>query len=286
MVAKVVAAMERVLGKGVNALAKEHQVIRRERKFTGESLLKMLVLTLLKKPGATFNDLALTAAQWDVPVSATAVEKRFTQSLVDFLREVLGEALKELVAAEPTSVELLQRFTAVFIGDSSSIALPDKWQTLFPGCGGTEGSGQAALQLPVRWNLKTGELPLLLIEAGRASDAKSQIIQQDVLAGAVEIFDLGDFSIPRFRRLHERGAYFISRLQSGTAVLDQNGQTIELRRWLATHADQHDRPADPVGKSRTSPWPTDRDPSHRGSGQSTPPEGARERGPARSHGVG
>ena len=37
MVAKVVAAMERVLGKGVNALAKEHQVIRRERKFTGES---------------------------------------------------------------------------------------------------------------------------------------------------------------------------------------------------------------------------------------------------------
>ena len=213
MVAKVVAAMERVLGKGVNALAKEHQVIRRERKFTGESLLKMLVLTLLKKPEATFRDRALTAAQWDVPVSATAVEKRFTQPLVDFLREVLGEVLKELVAAEPTSVELLQRFTAVFIDDSSSIALPDEWQALFPGCGGTDGSGKAALKIQVRWNLKTGELPLLLIEAGRASDAKSEIIQQDVPAGAVEIFDLGDFSIPRFRRLSARGAPFISRRQ-------------------------------------------------------------------------
>ena len=213
MVAKVVAAMERVLGKGVNALAKEHQVIRRERKFTGESLLKMLVLTLLKKPEATFRDRALTAAQWDVPVSATAVEKRFTQPLVDFLREVLGEVLKELVAAEPTSVELLQRFTAVFIDDSSSIALPDEWQALFPGCGGTDGSGKAALKIQVRWNLKTGELPLLLIEAGRASDAKSEIIQQGVSAGAVEIFDLGDFSIPRFRRLSARGAPFISRRQ-------------------------------------------------------------------------
>ena len=147
--------MERVLGQGVNALAKEHQVIRRERKLTGESLLKRWVLALLKKPEATFRDRAFTAAQWDVPVSATAVEKRFTPSLVDFLREVLSEALKELVAAEPTSVELLQRFTAVFIGDSSSSALPDKWQMLFPGCGGTEGSGQAALKIQVRWNRKS-----------------------------------------------------------------------------------------------------------------------------------
>lgn len=75
---------------------------------------------------------------------------------------------------------------------------------------------------------------MVLIEAGRASDAKSEIIQQDVPAGAVEIFDLGYFSIPRFRRLHDGKADFISRLQYGTAVLDEEGQTIHLRRWLAT----------------------------------------------------
>ena len=118
-------------------------------------MLKRWVLTLLKKPEATFRDRAFTAAQWDVPVSATAVEKRFTPPLVDFLREVLGKAWKELAVAEPTSVALLPRFTAVFIGDSSSSALPDEWQALFPGCGGTKGSGQAALQLQVRWNRKT-----------------------------------------------------------------------------------------------------------------------------------
>ena len=84
-------------------------------------------------------------------------------------------------------------------------------------------------------NVKTGELPWLRIEAGRASDAKSEIIPQDVPAGALEIFDLGDFSIPHCRRLRARGAPFISRRQSGTAVLvDQQGQTLELRRWLAT----------------------------------------------------
>jgi Transposase DDE domain len=244
MVAKVVAAMERVLGEDLDGLAEKHKVVVRKRKFTGETLLKMLVMTLLKKPDAVFSDLATTAAQLGVSVSATAVEKRFTQPLIDFLRAVLDKALKELVAAEPTSVALLQRFTAVFIGDSSSIALPDKWQELFPGCGGTEGSGKAALKLQVRWDLRTGELPLVLIEAGRASDAKSEIIQQDVPAGAVEIFDLGYFSIPRFRRLDEGQAYFISRLQYGTTVLDEQGQPISLCRWLATQTQTNvvDRP--------------------------------------------
>lgn len=105
-------------------------------------MLKMLVMTLLKKPNAVFSDLALTAAQLGVSVSVTAVEKRFTQPLVDFLRAVLDRSLKELVAAEPTSVALLQRFTAVFIGDSSSIGLPDKWRELFPGCGGRRGAAR------------------------------------------------------------------------------------------------------------------------------------------------
>ena len=142
MVAKVVAALERVLGERVNALAAKHKVVRRRRKLSGESLLKMWVLTLLKQPEAGVKDLALTAAQLCVPVSETAVGKRFTQSLVDFLREVLGEALKELVAAEPTSVALLRRrFTAVLLGDSSSSTLPDELQAVFSGCGGTAGSG-------------------------------------------------------------------------------------------------------------------------------------------------
>jgi Transposase DDE domain len=236
MVAKVVTVMERILGSTVEELAGQRRVIKRQRKFRGQSLLRMIVLTLLKKPAATFEDMALTAAQLGVPVSTTAVEKRFTQPLVDFLRDVLSLALQQVVAAEPVSVELLERFTAVFIGDSSSIALPDEMQQEFPGCGGTEGSGLAALKIQVRWNLKTGELPLVLIEVGRASDAKSPIAQQEAQAGALEIFDLGYFSLERFRRLDEGRAFFISRLQHGTTVLDEHGRVVRLAEFLAAQA--------------------------------------------------
>ena len=143
MVAKVVSVMETVLGSMVEEFAEKRGVIKRKRKFRGQSLLRMVVLTLLKKPEATFEDMAFTAAQLGVPVTAHAVEKRFTQPLVDFLRDVLSLALQQVVAAEPVSVELLERFTAVFIGDSSSLALPDELAAEFPGCGGTGGSGLA-----------------------------------------------------------------------------------------------------------------------------------------------
>jgi len=239
MIAKVVALMETILGREVEVFAQQHAVIKRQRKFDGQSLLRMLVLTLLKKPDANFQDMALTAAQLGVDVSATAVEKRFTQPLVDFLKEVVRVALQQLVAAEPVSVELLNRFTAVLVGDSSSIRLPDELQHEFPGCGGTEGSGLAALKIQVRWNLKTGELPQVLIEVGKASDAKSPIAQQAALAGSLEIFDLGYFSLERFRRLVDEQAFFISRLQHGTTVLNEAGEVLHLREFLPAQAVQN-----------------------------------------------
>jgi hypothetical protein len=236
MVAKLASLLEKVLGAETEELALKHGVIQRRRKFTGQSLLRMLVLTLLKKPDATYADWALTAAQGGVVVTATAVEKRFTQPLVDFLREALTVVLGQVLAAEPIDIELLQRFTCVFIGDSSSIRLPDEMQAEFPGCGGTEGSGAAALKIQVRWNLQTGALPQVLIEIGKASDCKSPIAHQPPQAGALEIFDLGYFSVERFRGRHEAQAFFISRLQHGTAVFDQNGQAILLRTFLPGNA--------------------------------------------------
>ena len=82
MVAKVVSVMETVLGPMVEEFAEQRNLIQRKRKFCGQSLLRMLVFTLLKKPDATFADMAFTAAQLGVDVSAMAVEKRFTQPLI------------------------------------------------------------------------------------------------------------------------------------------------------------------------------------------------------------
>ena len=228
------AALQRVLGMHLDDLARQCGVVLRERKFTGRSLLRMLVLTLLHKPDASPWDFFVTATQLGLEVSPTAVEKRLAagQPLVDFLRAALERALRQAVSARPDAAELLQRFTAVLLGDSTVVALPDALADAFPGCGGLEGAGRAALKIQVLWDLKTGRLERLHVEAGKSSDAHSPIALEEAEAGALLVYDLGYFDVDRFAALDARQVKFLSRLQHGTAVYDADGVALELASYL------------------------------------------------------
>jgi hypothetical protein len=228
----VSASLQACLSEDLDQLARDCQVVIRERVFTGRSLLLMIVATLLHKPDATWADFHLTAAQLGLDLSQTAVEKRFAagQPLVDFFRKALEGALRQAVVAdEPSGAALFERFTAVLIGDASTVALPDELAALFAGCGGSAGTSRAALKLQILWDLKSGELAQLLVEPGKASDAKSPIAQATVAeAGDLLVFDLGYFDLDRLGAIDARKAKFISRLLHGTDVFDGNGKTLNL----------------------------------------------------------
>ena len=136
IVGKVAATIQNVLGPEAEELGRATGVIQRRRKFTAVSLLRMLVLTLLRKPDAKATDFQSTAAQLGLDVTSTAVENRFTPQLVGFLRAVLEHTVLRVLAASPQTVDLLNKFTSVRIGDSSTIALSDELADQFPGCGG------------------------------------------------------------------------------------------------------------------------------------------------------
>jgi hypothetical protein len=224
--------LQECLSEDLDHLARDCQVVRRQRVFTGRTLLLMIVATLLRKPDATWADFHLTCAQLGLDLSQTAVQKRFAtgQPLVDFLRKALERALQKAVAAQPSTAALFQRFTAVLIGDASTIALPDELAGLFQGCGGSEGASRAALKLQVLWDLKTGELAQLHVEPGKASDAKSPVAHaEEVEAGNLVVFDPGYFDLDRLRAVDARKAKFISRLLFGTEVYDSsNGKPLNL----------------------------------------------------------
>jgi hypothetical protein len=227
----VSASLQACLNEELDPLARDCQVVRRERVFTGRTLLLMVVATLLRKPDATWADFHLTAAQLGLDLSQTAVEKRFAagQPLIDFLRKALERVLQKAVAAQPSSAALFQRFTAVLIGDASTVALPDELAGLFKGCGGSEGASRAALKLQVLWDLKTGRLAQLHVEPGKASDTKSPIARADEIeAGSLLVFDLGYFDLERLTRVDARKAKFISRLLFGTEVFHRDGEPLDL----------------------------------------------------------
>jgi hypothetical protein len=226
----VSASLQACLGEELDQLARDCEVVRRQRLFTGRSLLLMIVATLLHKPDASWADFHLTAAQLGLDLSQTAVEKRFAagQPLVDFFRRAFERALGQAIAADPSSAALFQRFSAVFVGDASTIALPDELAHLFAGCGGSEGASRAALKLQVLWDLKTGQLAQLHVEPGKASDARSPIARAEAQPGELFVFDLGYFDLSRFAQTHARGAKFLSRLLHGADVFDTRGEPLNL----------------------------------------------------------
>jgi hypothetical protein len=128
--------LQSALGAALDAIGRRTGAIRRRRKFAGASLLKTVVLTVLKSPKAQTDDFVATAAQLGVTVTPQAVEKRFTGRLVAFLRAGLGHVLEHAVVAEPAAIPLLERFSAVEIRDSTTVTVPDDYADEFPGCHG------------------------------------------------------------------------------------------------------------------------------------------------------
>ena len=231
----VAAQLQDSLGPKLDELGRETGAIQRQRKFSGASLLKTIVLTLLRKPTAEGDDFAATAAQVGVPVTTEAVEKRFSERLITFLRAGLEHVLGHLVQAPPVATAVLAKFTAVEIADSTTITRPDEYAEEFPGRGGQGDSGKAAIKLQARWELRTGGLTRLAVQAGRDSDVQSQAEDEPVTPGSLSIRDLGYFQLERFRALEAGGAYWISRWQPGTAVFTPEGQPLNVLEYVQKH---------------------------------------------------
>jgi Transposase DDE domain len=235
IVQTVTTSLQRLLGSALDELARSCGLIARERKFTGQTLLKTIVLTLLHKPDATWSDFHLTATQLGLHLSVTAVKNRFAagEPLVDFFKQAFQLALRHLVAAEPANAALFACFHAVFLGDATTLHLPAELADLFPGCGGDAHTSRAALKVQVLWDLKTGQLQQMEIEAGKAADALSPIALAEAPERTLLVYDLGYFDIERFAALDRQKAKFISRLQFGTKVLEPEQQSvIDLAAYL------------------------------------------------------
>lgn len=232
IVARTGAVLQGLLTTVAEELGRRCQLIQRKREFTGSSLVATFVLGFLRHPKPRWDQLALVARECGADVSPQAVEQRVTPALRDTLKGVWLKAVECAVLAEARVQPLLQRFTHVLIGDSTTIPLSDALAGEFPGCGGSHGAGRAAAKWQVIWDCLSGGLWKMSWEAGRQNDSTSSILDETPPAGSLSIFDLGYFSLARFGAWQSAGAHWISRGISDLLVT-VDGQTHDLHEWLA-----------------------------------------------------
>src|SRR5947208_15101307 len=78
--------LQTALGGSLDDIGRQTGVIKRQRKFSGVTLLKTIILTLLKSPNAKPDQFVTTATQLGVLVTPQAIEDRFSPRLVALLR--------------------------------------------------------------------------------------------------------------------------------------------------------------------------------------------------------
>lgn len=232
IVAKVGAALQRLFGETAQTAADESGVIKRLRKFTPLSLARTYVLGHLKDPKASDEKLAQMAAQCGAEVTPQAIEQRHTPTLVDFLQKLFCEATQQVVVGSDKALApILERFTNVTLLDSSVITLPDEMKEQFAGCGGSYGSGEAAVKLQTELDLRSGALTVQ-VESGRSTDGATSRQHVRRGKGSLRISDLGYFNLLVFAAMMAADEYFLSRLLLGTTVRLGNGQAVDLLPWL------------------------------------------------------
>ena len=225
---QVTAALQDVLTTAAEAAGRATGFVQRASPLTGATFTQTLVFGFLATPDPALEELAQTAATVGVPVSPQALDQRFTPAAAACLECVLSQAITRVVAAAPVAVPLLERFTAVYLQDSSTIVLPDALAPVWQGCGGsTSEHTAAALKLQVRLELRTGQLSGPQLQDGRASDHEPAL--PTVLpAGALRLADLGYWSLDELQTLAQQEVFWLSRLQAATTVYTVDGQRREL----------------------------------------------------------
>jgi hypothetical protein len=209
-------------------LARVHGGVKRRSRFAGDTLVQTLVLGWLSNPRASLRQLCQMAAVRGVVITPQGLEQRFTAELARSLQAVLVAAAQTLVAArEPVAIPLLQRFTGVYLTDTTTISLPSALAEVWPGCGGNPGQGEAALKLPVSYEIARGSLSGLSLEDGRRHDRTTPVAHATYPANSLVVRDLGFFRLADLAAYSAAGVGFLTRLQAGTVVWTQDGQRHE-----------------------------------------------------------
>lgn len=217
------------------------------------SWVQGLVFGWLEQPRASVAALARAIAVAGSPVSPQAVQQRFGKAEADLLpgacllRRVLermtGHALHNVTRTQLSSRQKtwLEAFPAIWIRDSTIIALPDTLHDQWPGSGTTSRAG---LKISTQWEWHRGALAPLHITPARIHDQKAAKEQDrhrleqghPVQPGEMHVFDLGYFSLSWMTGLHQQGAYFCCRYKTGTHLGMESGEDSQLQ-WSKSPLD-------------------------------------------------
>jgi hypothetical protein len=221
----------------IMTLARKSGFLKRTRKITAQAMIHACCL-LTAYPVCSLTTWAiLLGGLLQTTLSKQAVAKRLNAACVRFVRQSLFAALKTTSQLQPhIDSGVFQAFRRVLLQDSTSLRLPARLATIFPGSGNQHQAKTATLKIQTIYDaLSENFVHFLLTPFTRNDQAASRDILALVQAGDLLLRDLGYFVLEVFATLNARGVYFLSRYHHGTRLFRPDGRPIDLLKTLRQH---------------------------------------------------
>jgi Transposase DDE domain len=233
-IAQVSDAMQRVLTRRAKELERETRFVERSTaRLDGPTFVQTTVFGWLDNAEASYPQLRHVAASLGVSVSSQAVEQRFGTESAALLREVLQEAVGEVLSSEASAPELLSRFNGVYVQDGTVISLPAELRDEWRGCGGsTPEAGVSSLRVQVRIDLAQGGMQGPWLQEGRAAERSGEAHEAPLPEGCLYNVDGGYFTLTEMRAHGKAGCYWLTAANAGTLLIDERGQCWDLVSFL------------------------------------------------------
>src|SRR6266550_8479143 len=233
-IAQVAEAMEHVLTTRAKERERETGFVERSTaQLDGPTFVQTTVFGWMDNPEASYTQLRHVAASLGVSVSSQAVEQRFGSESAALLRELLQEAVGEVLYSEASAPELLRRFNGVYVQDGTIISLPPELGDEWRGCGGsTPEAGQSSMQVQVRLDLAQGGMQGPWLQEGRAAERSGEAHEAPLPEGCLYNVDAGYFTLSQMRAHGQAGCYWLTAAKAGTLLIDERGQCWDLVSFL------------------------------------------------------
>jgi len=155
-------------------------------------------------------------------ISPEGLNQRFNPAAVRFLQQLVSFLLQQKLHGTGTiSSEYANYFSRIRILDSTTFQLPDIFASSYQGSGGS--SHTAGIKIQLEYDLQSGQFIHLHTNHGKLNDKTyGSTCLQHIQPKDLFIRDLGYFCLEDLHTIHEREAYYVSRLKLNTRVYQKN----------------------------------------------------------------
>ncbi|GAA1386772.1 IS4 family transposase [Peribacillus frigoritolerans] len=203
--------------------AKQMGFVQRSSKYQAAELIALYVWLSQEVASTSLTQLCSRLdASTGVLMSPEGLNQCFNPAAFTFLREVFTSLLtQKLSLNQSLSSDMISTVKRIRILDATVFQLPDSFATNYQGSGGS--SNTAGVKIQLEYDLLSGQFLNVQLGPGKNNDKTyGTICLETVEKGDLCLRDLGYFDLGDLQAIHDKDAYYISRLKLNTRIYIKN----------------------------------------------------------------